>query len=132
MKTSPARKALIIASHGLVIWVLCGATIGIGRSIFSIQSTLIIHALAAPLFAAAVSLLYFKKFRYTSPLRTALFFLILVMAMDAFLVAPVFEKSYAMFRSALGTWLPFLLIFSATFFTGVLSDRAQDRKRTIN
>jgi hypothetical protein len=35
-------------------------------------------------------------------------------------VASVFEKSYAMFGSILGTWLPFLSIFAATYLTGTL------------
>jgi hypothetical protein len=42
------------------------------------------------------------------------------MTMDATIVAPVFEKSYAMFASILGTWLPFPSIFVATYFTGYM------------
>jgi hypothetical protein len=40
------------------------------------------------------------------------------MVMDAGIVAPVFEKSYVMFKSVLGTWIPFILIFLATYITG--------------
>jgi hypothetical protein len=122
MKASPLKKSLIILAHGLAIWILCGATIGIGRKILPMPTVLVIHAILAPLFAAAVSILYFKKFHFTSPFMTALFFLALVMVLDAGLVAPLFERSFAMFRSALGTWIPFALIFLATFFTGLLSD----------
>ncbi len=39
--------------------------------------------------------------------------------MDAGLVAPVFEKSYDMFRSLIGTWIPFILIFISTYLTGL-------------
>ena len=42
-----------------------------------------------------------------------------VIGLDATVVAPVFEKSYAMFASILGRWLPFLSIFAATYFTGL-------------
>ena len=42
---------------------------------------------------------------------------------DALVVAPIFEGSYAMFASPLGTWIPFVLIFGATWATGVLVDR---------
>jgi hypothetical protein len=42
-----------------------------------------------------------------------------VIVLDATAVAPVFEKSYAMFSSILGTWLPFLSIFAATYLTGI-------------
>ncbi len=46
-------------------------------------------------------------------------FIIFIVGMDAGLVAPVFEKSYEMFKSVLGTWIPFGLIFSGTYFTGL-------------
>jgi hypothetical protein len=35
-------------------------------------------------------------------------------------VAPLFEHSYAMFRSALGTWIPFAAIFLASWAAGVV------------
>ena len=127
MEAGLAKKAFIVLGHGLVIWILCGATIGIGRSIFTMQTTLIIHAIGAPIFASLVSLLYFKKSHYTSPLQTAFIFLLFIIAMDVFLVAPVFEKSFAMFRSVLGTWIPFSLIFFATFFTGLLSEARPEK-----
>ena len=73
----------------------------------------------APIGFALLSLLYFKRFACTTPLETAAAFLAVVVAMDAFLVAPVFERSYAMFASPLGTWIPFALIFAATYLTGL-------------
>jgi hypothetical protein len=39
--------------------------------------------------------------------------------LDALVVAPIFEKSYAMFSSPLGTRLLLLSIFAATYLTGV-------------
>ena len=119
MNTSNFKKIIIVLSHAFIVWALCGATIAIGRSFMSVELTLIIHAIAAPIFAALVSLDYYKKFGYTTPLQTAFIFLLFVIAMDAGLVAPVFEKSYEMFRSILGTWVPFVLIFLSTFITGL-------------
>lgn len=115
-----SRQILIILIHAFIIWALCGATIGIGRSLMTMSSTLVVHAIGAPIFAGLVSLFYFKKFNFTSPLRTALYFLLIVVFLDAGLVAPIFEKSYVMFRSILGTWIPFALIFISTFVTGAL------------
>jgi hypothetical protein len=115
------KKVLIILLHAFVIWALCGATIGIGRSVTSMETTLIVHLIAAPVFAGLVSLFYFKRFRYTNPLQTAVIFLLFVMAVDAGLVAPVFEKSFDMFKSMIGTWIPFILIFLSTFGTGLLT-----------
>lgn len=116
-KTSPS-KVLVLVLHAFVIWALCGLVMFIGPKIFSMETTLIIHAVAAPIFACLVSLYYFKKFNYTKPLPTAYIMLLVVIALDAGLVAPVFEKSYEMFNSLLGTWIPFFLIFWSVFFTG--------------
>ncbi len=63
-------------------------------------------------------LLYFTRCPRVTPLAAAAFFTVFIIVLDAALVAPVFEKSYAMFGSILGTWLPFLSIFAATFLTG--------------
>ena len=35
-------------------------------------------------------------------------------------VAPLFERSYAMFRSFVGTWMPFAAIFLASWAAGIL------------
>jgi hypothetical protein len=113
------HKIIIVLIHALIVWALCGATIGIGRSVMSIELTLIIHAVGAPIFAALVSLIYYRKFNYTTPLQTAIIFLLFIIAMDVGLVAPFFERSYEMFSSFLGTWIPFLLIFLSTFITGL-------------
>ena len=114
------KKIIILLIHAFIGWALCGATIGIGRAITSIENTLIIHAILAPTFFAIISFVYYKKFNYTTPLQTAFIFLFFVIIMDAGLVAPVFEKSYEMFKSVLGTWIPFLLIFLSTFITGLM------------
>lgn len=117
------KKIVVILIHAFIIWALCGATIGIGRSIFTMRLTLVIHAIGAPIFAMLVSLFYYKKFNYTKPINTALIFLIFVIAMDAGIVAPFFEKSYEMFESLLGTWIPFTLIFISTYVTGLIVNR---------
>jgi len=114
------KKALIILIHAFVGWALCGATIGIGRAVTSMSATLVIHVIAAPIIFALLSFIYFKKFGYTGPLMTAIIFVVFVIGMDAGLVAPVFEKSYEMFRSLIGTWIPFVLIFISTYLTGHL------------
>jgi hypothetical protein len=45
----------------------------------------------------------------------------LVFTLDLVVVAPLFERSYAMFRSFIGTWLPFALIFAASLAAGILT-----------
>ncbi len=117
------KKVVVILAHGLVGWALCGAIIGIGRSVTSMENTLIIHAIGAPLIFAGLSLAYHRYFHYTMPLLTGLLFTAIAMLMDALVVAPFFEKSYAMFTSLLGTWIPFALIFVATYLVGLAVDR---------
>lgn len=116
-----AGRVAVILAHGIVGWAFCGAIIGISRQLFSMETTLLIHTIGAPVGFALLSLFYFRKFAFTSPIQTAILFLSIVVALDLFLVAPVFEKSFAMFGSVLGTWIPFALIFTATLITGLLT-----------
>ena len=118
MKPGRLRRSAVIFAHAVVGWACCGALIGVGRQFLSIRTTLIVHAAGAPLGFALISLFYYRRYAFTSPLQTAAVFLGVVVALDLFLVAPVFEKSYAMFSSVLGSWIPFALIFAATYLTG--------------
>lgn len=118
---SKAGKIAIILAHGIVGWAYCGGLVMVGRQYFSIDTTLIIHAVGAPIGFALLSWLYYRKFRFTGPLATAGIFLGIVIGLDLALVAPVFEKSFAMFASLLGTWIPFVLIFAASYLTGILA-----------
>ena len=114
-----AAKLITLLGHGLTGWALCAATMGIGMAVTSLENTLVIHAVAAPIYFAIVSLVYFRYFNYTTPLATALVFLGLTVALDFFVVALLVTKSLDMFRSLLGTWIPFALIFAATYLTGL-------------
>jgi hypothetical protein len=118
MKPRMLQQAAVTLVHAAVGWAYCGALIGVGRQFLSIHTTLVVHAIGAPVGFCLISLFYYRKFAFTSPLQTAAAFLGVVAALDLFLVAPVFEKSYAMFSSVLGTWIPFALIFAATYLTG--------------
>ncbi len=119
MRSLNFRKILIILAHAFVGWALCFATIGIGMALTTLQTTLIAHAVGAPLFFFGVSVVYFTRFNYTTPLQTALIFVGFVMFVDFFLVALVILRSLDMFASPLGTWIPFALIFTSTLLTGL-------------
>jgi hypothetical protein len=124
MKTGSFKKVLVLLALALIIWAACGAVMFAGMAMTSLDVALIVHALAAPLIAAIVSWFYFKRFHYTSPLATAVFFTSVVILMDLFVVAMLIEKSFAMFASILGTWIPFALIFLATYLTGRRLERS--------
>jgi len=119
MDLTRIKKFIIILVHAFVGWGLCGLTMGIGMATTSLTNTLIIHAIGAPVFFCFLSLYYFKRFHYTAPLQTAVIFVSFVILMDIFVVAFLIEKSFDMFRSFLGTWLPFFLIFISTYLTGL-------------
>jgi hypothetical protein len=114
------KKTLIILAHAFAGWVLCAAAIGIGMAVTPLNTALIIHAVAAPVFFAGVSLVYFRRYNYTPPLQTALIFTAFVIGMDFFVVALLINRSLDMFTSLLGTWIPFALIFTSTWLTGKL------------
>jgi hypothetical protein len=121
MNKIQVKKVMIILAHGLVGWALCGAIIWIGMAVTSMQNTLIIHAIGAPIIFGAIASIYFRAFNYTTPLQTAIAFVSVVVFMDFFVVALLIEKSFEMFASLLGTWIPWALIFASTYLTGLLS-----------
>lgn len=118
-------KIMIILAHALVGWALCAATMGIGMAVTSLNNALIIHAIGAPIFFASISLLYFRRFNYTTPLQTAAIFTAFVIIVDFFVVALLINHSLDMFTSLLGTWIPFALIFAATWLTGFFSRKPE-------
>lgn len=124
-------KIFIILAHAFVGWALCAATMGIGMAVTSLDNTLIAHAIGAPIFFAIVSLVYFKKFNFTTPLQTATIFIAFVIAMDFFVVAMLINRSFEMFTSLLGTWIPFALIFTSTYLTGLFASRSS-RSSTVS
>jgi hypothetical protein len=124
-------KLVTIVVHAFIGWALCAATMGIGLATMGLQHALVVHAIGAPIFFTLVSLIYFKKFHYTTPLQTAIMFVGFVIAMDFFVVALLLNRSLEMFASLLGTWIPFALIFTATYVTGVYMGRKPQLKTAV-
>jgi hypothetical protein len=119
------KKIIVVFLHMFVGWALCGAIIGIGQSLTTMETTLIVHAIGVPVIFTIISFIYFRFFHFTRPLTTALLFLSFAVVMDVFVVALLIEKSFDMFRSPLGTWIPFGLIFLSTYFTSFFVSRNQ-------
>lgn len=86
------KKVLIIIGFACAVWAFCGALIGVGRQLLSMDATLIVHAIGVPIGAA--------------------------LTLDVLVVAMLIEKGVDMFRSPLGVWIPQALIFMATWMTG--------------
>jgi hypothetical protein len=111
-------KLLIVSIYAFIGWTLCGVVMFIGTAVTSEFIALIIHAVAAPIIFAVVSSFYFKKYDLTTPLETAALFVAFVVLLDFVVVALLINKSLAMFGNVLGTWIPFVLIFISTYYTG--------------
>jgi hypothetical protein len=122
------KRLVTILAHAFVGWALCAATMGIGMATTSLENTLIIHVIGAPIFFMVVSLIYFKKFSYTKPLQTAMIFVGFVIAVDLFVVALLINGSLEMFTSLLGTWIPFALIFVSTYLTGLYGVKSSSQE----
>ncbi len=129
MKQLSAGQILIAALFGLIGWALCGAIMFVGMEVTSMQITLYSHAAGAPIIFATLSWIYFTKFGYTKPLTTALLFVAIVVLVDFFLVALVINRSLEMFESLIGTWIPWALIFLATYLTGSVVESRTARMR---
>lgn len=114
------KNKIIILIHALAGWLLCGIVIGIGRNVAPMETTLIIHAFLVPIIFTIISSIYFTKFNHYSPIKTAFVFLVFTILMDFFVVALLIEKSMSMFSSMLGTWIPFLSIFIASYLSGII------------
>lgn len=121
----------IIGIHAFIGWALCTASMGISMATTTIQNALIIHATAAPFVYLAVSLSYFNKYNFTKPLQTGFIFVGFVILMDFFIVAMLVLKSFEMFLSPIGTWIPFALIFTTTYLTGLMVLRNKNLKSTL-
>ena len=131
MSTNRWSQRGIILVHALIGWGLCGAIIGIGRSVTTMQNTLVIHAIAVPIVFSIISLVYFRNFNFTTPLQTAAIFFSFAILLDFFVIAIFVEKSFAMFASILGTWIPFASIFASTYLVGLFVTRKSVRAKPL-
>ena len=127
------RDFAIAVGFGVVGWALCGAVVGIASQLFSMNTALIIHAAAVPVIFGSLSLLLFRKCQATNPLHTAIMVLGVVITLDFFIVSLLIEGNFDMFRSIIGTWFPFALIFVTTYLCGafVVAERATGKSGMI-
>lgn len=112
------RKNVILAIYALVGWAVCGATVAVGRQLVSMHATLLIHAVVAPAAFGVLTWRYFKRFPQALAAGTSLKIVGIVVGLDALVVAPFLERSYAMFRSVIGTWVPFASILVTSYLVG--------------
>jgi hypothetical protein len=129
-KEALVKKMGIILVLAFVGWAICGMIMGIGMATTTLDNALILHAAFVPVVFFGVSMLYFSKFNYTTPLQTAGIFVAFVILMDIFVVSMIINKSFEMFYSFLGTWFVFGEIFVTTYFTGKFTTKKSVSIRT--
>lgn len=116
------KKVTTVLKYALTGYALCFATkamgmaMAIGLVVTTMQTALIVYAIGAPIFFAVISWEYFRKFNYTAPLQTALIFVGIVIIVDFFVWR---RRIPEMFASPFETWIPFALIFTSTYLTGL-------------
>jgi menaquinone-dependent protoporphyrinogen oxidase len=114
----PARSVARLIAHALVGWALCAGTMTALLHRVSLGLALALHAIAAPLIFTAIAWRYFRARGARDPLPTAVTWTAIVASLDLVVVAGTVQRSLEMFTSVAGTWLPFALVFLATWATG--------------
>jgi len=116
----PARSLHRSLAHGFAGWALCAATMGLLLAFTNLTVALVVHGAAAPLIFAALAVHYFRARGARDPLPTAIVWTATVALLDIVVVAGGIQRSLRMFESLAGTWLPFALIFFATWAIGTM------------
>jgi len=86
---------------------MCATAMDVGMRAMTLQHALILHAFVAPLIFGVISFSYFRRPNAWSPLLTARLFLTTAAVLDAFIVALIVRRSFAMFASILGVYCLF-------------------------
>jgi hypothetical protein len=105
---------------GLTAWAGCGAVMAIGRRVLGLEKALRLHLALAPVIAFLASSLHKLLAPEFGTVLRAASITGLVILLDVAIVAPFLERSFAMFRSPIGTWLPFAAMFLASLAAGIL------------
>jgi len=112
----------------VVGWAACGMVFALGRVLFGVEAAVTIHLLAAPLIGATVTFLLWNHPRHPGVLASAATLAGGAALLDAVLVVPFLERSFAMFASPAGTWIPLGLIFAASMAAAAFLSRPAGRR----
>lgn len=116
----PARCIPRLIAHGTAGWSACTVLMAALLTTLGTTPAIALHAIAAPVIFAAIARHYFGARGARDPLPVAIAFTAIVAGLDAVIVATLIQRSFAMFASLAGTWLPLALIFVATWATGAI------------
>ncbi len=114
-------KLGVLLGFAVAVWAFCGAIMGIGPLFMPMNTTLVVHAIGGPLGAAVAAWIYTRMFGFTGPVVTAAAFVGTALFLDFFLVSMIIMRSFEMFSSFVGLWLPMALIFVASALAAVIA-----------
>jgi len=117
------RSPAILLGFAFVGWAFCAAIMGVLPPLIGMNAALVVHLIAGPIAFALLALAYQRRVGDYPPLTAAVVFVAFVIVVDFLLVALVILRDLAMFRSVVGTWIPFLLIFLASWGAGAWGRR---------
>jgi hypothetical protein len=115
MSSTQWQGFAVLLVYAVLGWAYCGLLIAISRRFIPLDQVLLLHAVAAPLGFALLAFDYSRRFAFTGPLTTAATFATVVFLLDLLIVALVFERSFAMFASLIGMWIPLASIFAVSW-----------------
>lgn len=116
----PGSSLVRLALYALAGWSLCAATMTLLLMATSLETALVLHAIAAPIVFSGVAWRYFAVPGARTPLATAFTFAAATALLDLLVVSGLIQRSVSMFASVGGTWLPLGLIVLATWATGTI------------
>jgi len=104
----------------VLAWFACALTFAVTRALLGVGPAAAVHLAAAPVIGGMATWLLWRHPRHPGAAGTAITLAGTAALLDAIVVAPFLDRSFAMFGSALGTWLPLALISVGSAATGKL------------
>jgi hypothetical protein len=107
-----------LVAHGVLGWALCAAAMAILVAVSPHDIALVIHATAAPVVFAGIAWHDFRAPGARGAPGAALAFVAIVTLLDVVVIAGLVQRSFAMFGSMIGLWVPLGLIGIVTWAIG--------------
>ena len=114
----PGGSIVRLVAYATVGWAACAAVMAVLLQLSSLGVSLGVHAVAVPVVFTLVARRYFRASGARDSVDTAVAFVSVAALLGLIVVAGLVQGNVAMFRSVMGTWIPFALIFAMTLAIG--------------
>lgn len=127
-KTS-ARHVIITLAFGVFGWLLCGIVKNVSLYVYDPDVALLANAAAAPIFFSLIIHYYNRRHCYFSPTQTAVMVTGVFAALEFFVSALLLQGDLHLFAGLLGAWIPFTLVFIASWLTGLYCEEHENQAK---